>query len=340
MGSPIRVLVVDDSNFVRKRLARGLSADPDIEVVGLAEDAFAARRLLEEVEVDVMTLDVEMPKLNGLDFLRQLMPVRPMPVVMVSSLTREGASVTLASLAAGAVDFVGKPTDASDDEAGFMAVLCDKVKCASRANLKGSRDLAPQKATARQSASGQVILIGASTGGPDALTHVMEAMPADGPPVLIVQHMPARYTPRLAEQLDRASDMNVVHATDGDPLEPGKALLAPGGMHMTLRSVAGGLCIGCRVSDKVNGHIPSVDVLFHSAVEVLGRKAIGVVLTGMGDDGARGLLALREAGARTLAQDEATSIVFGMPKAAEALGAAERMVPLDGVARAIFELVE
>ena len=248
--------------------------------------------------------------------------------------------MTLACLAAGAVDFVGKPTDASDDEAGFMRVLREKVKGAFRANLSGSRNLKASKASPRPSATGQVVLIGASTGGPDALNLVMESMPAASPPVLIVQHMPARYTPRLVEQLDRISDMRIVHGSDGEPLEPGKAILAPGGMHMGLRGSGTGLSVTCSVSDKVNGHIPSADVLFESAAEVLGRRAIGVVLTGMGDDGARGLLALREAGARTFAQDEATSVVFGMPKAAQALGAAEKLVPLDRVADSIFEMIQ
>jgi len=341
MGQPIRVLIVDDSGFVRKRLHRGLSRDPDIEVVGMAVDAFDAKDKLAELNPDVMTLDVEMPKLNGLDFLRQIMPVKPMPVIMVSSLTKEGASVTLSALAAGAVDFVAKPSGPSDSEADFMAVLCSKVHAASRANVsalsrKRNVETAPIQTVGD---SNRVICIGSSTGGPEALVELLSAFPADAPPTVIVQHMPARYTPQLAKQLDRASPMRVTEAANGDRLESGHVYVAPGGMHAKLQSVGNHLEIACYPGEKKNGHIPSVDVLFESAAEVLGRRCVATILTGMGDDGAVGLGKVRDAGGRTLAEDESTCVVFGMPKAAQAAGSVEKVVPLPKMARAVLELV-
>lgn len=342
MGRPIRVLVVDDSDFVRQRIADGLELDPDIEVVGVARDALSARRLLGSLEVDVMTLDIEMPTLNGLDFLRQLMPVNPVPVVMVSSFTREGTSVTMASLAAGAVDFAEKPARGGAEEKRFLEQLRTKVRAAATANLGALRPVIseqPERIASTQPGGRYVVAIGASTGGPEALHQVFERLPADSPPIVVVQHMPARYTPKLAAQLDRCSGMEVRHASDGEEVAPGVALVAPGGEHMRIALDRHRLRVACGPGEPVNGHVPSVDVLFHSVAEVLGRRTIGVLLTGMGADGADGLGAMRAAGARTLAQDEETSVVFGMPKAAHERGAAERLVALPLVAQTIFELI-
>ncbi|HPG24684.1 MAG: chemotaxis response regulator protein-glutamate methylesterase [Spirochaetaceae bacterium] len=344
MGRPVRVLVVDDSAFVRKRLSIGLEADPDIEVVGAAEDAFVAKRMLDELEVDVMTLDVEMPGLNGLDFLRRLMGVRPLPVVMVSSLTQEGAGATLACLAAGAVDFVAKPSGPGEAEGEFLTTLRSKIHTAAAANLAAVRHGIASGGGARLvapiSSDRMTLCIGASTGGPEALAQVLERMPADAPATLIVQHMPGRYTPRLAQQLDRICAMEVREARTGDRLERGRVLLAPGGYQMRLLAGSDGVSICCTDEEKVNGHSPSVDVLFTSAARVLGPNCVAVVMTGMGEDGARGLAALRAAGARTFAQDRETSVVFGMPKAAQAAGGAERLVPLGKIAETLIGMAD
>jgi two-component system chemotaxis response regulator CheB len=339
---PIRVLVVDDSALVRALMSELLGDDPGIEVVGTASDPYIAREKIKQLAPDVLTLDVEMPRMDGLTFLRNLMRLRPMPVLMVSSLTEAGASVTLDALALGAVDFIAKPKiDVARGLAGYGPMLVEKVRQA--ANARVAR-IAPADAAATPPLQGPIgyrtterlLAIGASTGGTEAIREVLEQMPADAPATVIVQHIPAAFSGPFAERLDRHSRMTVMEATDQQPLLAGHAYVAPGGRH--LRVVRSGARWICRLGDDdpVRRHRPSVDVLFESVAAHAGRNATAALLTGMGDDGAAGLLSLRRAGARTLAQDEASSVIWGMPGAAVALGAADEVVPLEQVARRLL----
>ena len=338
---PVRVLVIDDSALVRKLMAELLSADPRIEVVGTAADPFIAREKIKQLAPDVLTLDVEMPRMDGLTFLRNLMRLRPMPVVMVSSLTERGAQVTLDALALGAVDFVAKPRiDVARGLAGHAQVLCEKVRQAAGARV---HRLLPERAAAPP-ASGPIgyrttdrlLAIGASTGGTEAIRSVLAAMPADAPATVIAQHIPAPFSGPFAQRLDRHSRLTVVEASDGEQLLAGHAYVAPGGRHLRVRR--GGARWYCELGDDdpVRGHRPSVDVLFESVARHAGGNAAAALLTGMGDDGARGLLALRNAGATTFAQDQASSVIWGMPGAAVTLGAAQHVVSLDEVAAALL----
>ncbi len=349
MSGRIRVLVVDDSALVRQILSQGLASDPAIEVVGSAADAYQARDLILQLRPDVLTLDVEMPRMNGVEFLRRLMPQYPVPVVMVSSLTQRGQQVTIDALAAGAVDFVPKPS--SNMAVGVQAMLLElraKVKMAATANVGHWRRTSPQQSAGRQvgiprqpaGAERKLIAIGASTGGTEAIKEVLEKFPATTPPVVIVQHMPAGFTRIFAERLDSLCAMEVKEAEDGDLVAPGRVLIAPGGLHMRVRRVGGQVRVSCGAGDKVSGHCPSVDVLMHSVAEQLGRDAVGVMLTGMGGDGAEGMVAMRRAGARNIAQDEASCVVFGMPNVAFQKGGAEKLVPLDRIAAEVFRLLE
>ncbi len=340
-GYPIRVLIVDDSALVRQILAKGLSADPDIEVVGCAPDPYAARDMIVSLKPDVMTLDVEMPRMDGLEFLQKLMPQHPMPVVMVSSLTKRGVQTTFDAMAAGAVDFVSKP--ASDVGRGLPAMmneLREKVHAASRANMSAwrsaSRRTRPTEFVSTRRAlaesTDKIIAMGASTGGTEAITSVLSEYPPDMPGVVIVQHMPAGYTKRFAERLDEDCAMHVKEAQEGDRVQAGTVLLAPGDRHVVVRRQGGIYRVELGDQERVSGHRPSVDVLFASVAKEVGANAVGVLLTGMGHDGADGLLAMRTAGAHTVAQDEATSVVFGMPKVAIEKGGAERVAPLVEIA--------
>jgi two-component system chemotaxis response regulator CheB len=340
-GRPIRVLIVDDSALVRQVLTQALGADPDIEVVGAAPDPYVARDRIKALDPDVLTLDVEMPRMDGLTFLAKLMRARPMPVIMVSSLTETGCATTLSALELGAVDFVTKPSVGRRDAlAELAAEIVAKVKAAASARV-GPRHRPPAPAAASGPAAPMfrtthaVIVVGASTGGTEALRDVLGALPPAAPGIVVVQHMPERFTRAFAERLDKLCAVRVKEAEDGDRLLPGHALIAPGNHH--LRVVRDGASVRARVTmeEPVNRHRPSVDVLFHSAASVLGANAVGVILTGMGDDGARGLLAMRQAGARTIAQDEASCVVFGMPRAAIELGAAEQVVPLARIAQTV-----
>jgi len=335
MGArPVRVLIVDDSALVRTLMSELLGADPGIEVVGTAADPYIARDKIKRLAPDVLTLDIEMPRMDGLTFLRNLMRLRPMPVLMVSSLTESGASVTLDALALGAVDFVSKPrVDVARGLVEYGALLAEKVKLAARARVSY---IAPSPAV-REGPIGyrtteRLLAIGASTGGTEAIREVLEQMPADAPATVIVQHIPAAFSGPFAERLDRHSRMTVVQAQDQQPLLPGHAYVAPGGRH--LRVARSGSRWICRLGDDdpVRRHRPSVDVLFESVAAHAGRNACAALLTGMGDDGAVGLLALRRAGAVPIAQDEASSVVWGMPGAAVALGAVDEVVPLGQVA--------
>ena len=338
-GARVRVLVVDDSALIRQLMTELLSADPGIEVVGAAADPFIARDKIKQLNPDVLTLDVEMPRMDGLTFLQNLMRLRPMPVVMVSSLTEAGATVTLDALALGAVDFVTKPSiDVARGLAEYAAVLQAKVKAAAKARvarveLRAAND-APSAMSYRT--TDRLIAIGASTGGTEAIREVLSAMPADAPAIVIAQHIPAQFSGPFAERLDRNSRMTVMEAADGQQIMPGHAYVAPGGRH--LRVQRSGARWVCRLGDDapVSGHRPSVDVLFDSVAAQAGRNASAALLTGMGDDGARGMLALRDAGAATLAQDQASSVVWGMPGAAVARGAAQQVVPLHEVAHRLL----
>ena len=334
--SVARVLVVDDSLTMRNLISAALRQDPEIEVVGTAADPIEARAAIKALNPDVITLDVEMPNMNGLEFLEKIMRLRPMPVVMVSTLTAAGTDVTLAALEIGAVDAVAKPAVARADAFGELVT---KVRAAARSRVRARGD-APAAAVAPRSYvvdPSHILAIGASTGGVEALVTILSGFPADCPATVITQHMPASFTTSFAARLDRICAPTVTEARDGDLLKPGHVYLAPGGVaHL---EVSSGPTPRCRLvaSDPVNGHRPSVDVMFE-AVARLKRPMTGVILTGMGKDGAQGLMAMRQAGARTLGQDEATCVVYGMPRAAFELGAVERQLPLHRLSPAILDL--
>ena len=343
MKKAVRVLVVDDSALVREILSSGLNADPDIQVVGTATDPFNARDKIVKLHPDVLTLDVEMPRMDGVDFLRQLMPQFPLPVVMVSALTERGQKITLEALDSGAVDFVTKPsTNLAQGLQTMMVQLCAKVKIAATANVshwkgrKPGRKVKQAIGHALTASTNQAIIIGASTGGTEAIREVVTRFPVTTPGVVIVQHMPAGFTRLFAERLNELAQMQVKEAQDGDSVIPGRVLVAPGEMHLEVIRSGGSYKVKCAPGEKVNGHCPSVEVLMNSAAKALGKHAVGVMLTGMGRDGAKGLKAMRETGARTMAQDEKTSVVFGMPKVAWDIGAAERLVPLDKIADTVL----
>jgi len=348
VARPIRVIVVDDSALVRDILAHGLAMDPAIEVVAKASDPYVARDQIIKHRPDVLTLDVEMPRMDGVEFLRRLMPQYPLPVVMVSALTQRGKQITLDALDAGAVDFVSKPgTDVARGLSNMMMELRTKVKIASTANVshwKSKRAAPPVRSTVTSSAlaesTDKVIAIGASTGGTEAIKDVVVPLPAACPGVVIVQHMPAGFTKMYAERLNTLCAMEVKEAETGDRVMPGRILLAPGDYHMTILRSGGVYRVDCSKGEKVCGHCPSVEVMMNSVAKNVGANAVGVMLTGMGSDGAGGMLAMREAGARTLAQDEASSVVFGMPKVAYEGGGAERLVPLEKIAGEVLALVQ
>ena len=348
MAHKVRVLVVDDSALVRQILSSGLAMDPGIEVVGTASDPYMARDKIVELRPDVLTLDVEMPRMDGVEFLRRLMPQYPLPVVMVSSLTQKGKQITIDALEAGAVDFVAKPTtDMARGLAAMMLELRSKVKIASTANVshwKSKRATLPRREPAPGSgalaeSTDKVIAIGASTGGTEAIKKVITQFPSTMPGVVIVQHMPAGFTKMFSDRLNQLCAMEVKEAASGDRIMPGRILVAPGGLHMRVRRSGGIYQVVCEAGEKVSGHCPSVDVLMHSVAEQVGANAVGVMLTGMGSDGASGMLAMRQAGARNIAQDEATSVVFGMPKVAYDKGGAERLLPIDDMADEVIRLL-
>jgi two-component system chemotaxis response regulator CheB len=342
---PFKVLIVDDSALMRQILAEILNHAPEITVVGTAPDPLIAWDKIRKLQPDVLTLDVDMPRMDGLTFLEKLMRARPMPVVMVSSLTEKGCQTTMRALELGAIDFVAKPkVDVASGTVELAREIVEKVKTAARAKVRGLRRSPPPAPTGARPAqhllqtTHKVVCIGASTGGTEALYDVLTELPGDIPGIAIVQHMPAGFTRSFAERLDKACQIRVKEAQDGDRILQGHALLAPGGLHMAVKRVGASHIVRVGPGQPVNRHCPSVDILFRSAARHLGDNAIGVILTGMGNDGAAGLLAMRQAGARTVAEDESTCVVFGMPREAIALGAAEEVVPLTDVAGRILAL--
>lgn len=343
----IRVLVVDDSALVRTILSQGLAQDPGIEVVGAASDPYVARDMIVKHRPDVLTLDVEMPRMDGVEFLRRLMPQYPLPVIMVSALTQKGKRITIEALEAGAVDVVPKPSaNVAQSLSDMMMELRTKVKIASTANVSHWKNRRPEErpqiigmTKSLAESTDKVIAIGASTGGTEAIRLVIERFPAIAPGVVIVQHMPAGFTRAFAERLNMLCLMEVKEAESGDRIMPGRILIAPGDYHLKVRRSGGFYYADCLAGEKVNGHCPSVDVMMQSVAEHVGANAVGVMLTGMGHDGAEGMLEMRRAGARTMAQDEQSCIVFGMPKCAYDRGGAESLVPLDKIAQTVLSYI-
>jgi two-component system, chemotaxis family, protein-glutamate methylesterase/glutaminase len=349
MNRKIRVLIVDDSASVRQTLADILVSDPEIEIMGTASDPFVAARRIQQEMPDVITLDVEMPRMDGITFLRKIMAQRPVPVVMCSSLTEAGSETLMQALEAGAVDVIVKPRiDAAQFLQESRVRICDVVKAAARARLGGhlrpraDRPRGPEKkltadvilpppvaghAMARTTET--VICMGASTGGTESLRVVLETLPAASPGIVIVQHMPEKFTEAFARRLNGLCEMEVKEAADGDTVLRGRVLIAPGDKHTLLQRSGARYYVQVKDGPLVSRHRPSVDVLFRSAARYAGANAVGIIMTGMGDDGARGLKEMKEAGAFTIAQDEATCVVFGMPKEAIALGAVDKVLPLD-----------
>jgi two-component system chemotaxis response regulator CheB len=353
----IRVLVVDDSALVRKILMEVLNAAPDVEVVGTASDPFMARDRIKELNPDVLTLDVEMPRMDGLTFLSNLMRLRPMPVVMVSSLTEQGAETTLKALELGAIDFVSKPKiDLAGTLADFGGEILAKIRIAAGARVMArTTPVSPARIAPKYSADAvipanaggkmlrttdRIIAIGASTGGTEAIREVLMGLPADCPAIVIAQHIPEAFSLPFTKRMDSLAAMSVVEPSDGQYIMPGHVYIAPGSKHLLVER--DGARYRCRLNNgpPVNRHCPSVDVLFRSVAQNVGPNAVGVILTGMGDDGARGLKEMLDAGARTMAQDEASSVVWGMPGAAVKLGGAQDVLPLGRVAENIMRLAQ
>jgi two-component system chemotaxis response regulator CheB len=337
-------LVVDDSALIRQLLTTLLSADPEIEVVGTADDPYVARDRIKALNPDVITLDVEMPHMDGITFLRKIMTLRPMPVIMISTLTQAGADTTLEALEIGAVDFIAKPSnDAANALTALAGELQAKVKAAARTRIatRAAMAAAPARSIARSVPSnGKIVAIGASTGGVEALKAVLIRLPADCPPIVITQHMPPRFTAAFAQRLNRECPMTITEAADQDPIEPGHVYIAPGSHHLQVTKVGGQYRCALDDGPSVSGHRPSVDVLFRSVARTVGKSAIGVILTGMGKDGAEGLLELRNAGGQTIGQDEASSLIYGMPHVAFERGAVMRQHSLNQVADAILDACE
>jgi len=342
MTAPVRVLIVDDSAVMRQLLSTLLAEDPEIEVVGTAPDPLVARDRIKMLNPDVITLDVEMPHMDGVSFLRKIMTLRPMPVVMISTLTKAGAEVTLEALEIGAIDFIAKPaTNQAAEMAALATELQTKVKNAARVKVGARRSTPVAPKPARREtfvpSGDKIVLIGASTGGVEALKIVLMGLPANCPPVLITQHMPPRFTAAFAERLNRECPVKVSEAKHDDPLEVGHVYIAPGSHHLEL--VRKGLGYACAIHDgaPVSGHRPSVDVLFRSGAKIAGPKIVSAILTGMGKDGAEGMLELHKAGAITIGQDEHSSLIYGMPRAAFERGAVQTQFPLDHIAEAILD---
>jgi len=341
----IRVLIVDDSAVVRKVMTEELSRFEDIEVIGTAVDPYVARDKIVALKPDVITLDLEMPRMDGLSFLAKLMKHYPLPVVVLSSLTPKNSENALTALDLGAVDVLCKPGAAYTIK-GISRNLAQAIRAAAAAKVQ-TRPVKAEVPTAAAKTSGllaqtthKVIAIGASTGGTKAIEAVLQAMPANSPGTVIVQHMPEHFTTSFAQRLDEICQVEVREASDNDRIVPGKALIAPGNRHLVLNRRGGTYFVNIKDGPRVHYQRPSVDVLFHSVAKSAGRNAVGVILTGMGADGAKGMLAMKTSGARTLAQDEASCIVFGMPREAIRLGAADQILPLSKIAAGIIHALK
>jgi len=338
----IRVLIVDDSALVRQLLTDLLGRAADIQVVGAAPDPYIAREKIKAMQPDVLTLDVEMPRMDGLTFLDNLMRLRPMPVIMVSSLTRQGADTTMRALELGAVDFVAKPAiGIAEGLSGYAEEIVHKVRAAAAARVQRQRPAGDGPAEPRAPltirTTDQVLAVGASTGGTEAIRDLLAVVPPDSPPIVVAQHIPPGFSASFAKRLDSQSAMSVAEAVDGAQLLPGHVYVAPGDHHLEVARSGARYYTRVHRGDPVNRHRPSVDVLFESVATACGRNAAGALLTGMGRDGARGLLAMRTAGAMTLAQDEATSVVWGMPGAAAQIDAVDHLLPLDAIAGVLLD---
>ncbi len=349
MGRKTRVLIVDDSALVRQTLAEVLASDPEIEVMGAASDPFVAAERLREAVPDVITLDVEMPRMDGITFLRKIMSQHPLPVVICSSLAGQGSVTAMEAMEAGAVDIIAKPQMGSKQFIEESRIrICDAVKAAAKARLRPIADkravppkytadaiLAPANGKALSQTTEKVVAVGASTGGTEALRVLLQAMPHDAPGLVIVQHMPENFTAAFAKRLDGLCRITVKEAAQGDSVIPGRALIAPGNRHVLLKRSGARYYVEIKDGPLVCRHRPSVDVLFRSAARYAGENAVGVIMTGMGDDGARGLLEMKEAGAYTIAQDEKTSVVFGMPAEAIKRQAQDTILPLEAIAQGV-----
>lgn len=347
----IRVLVIDDSALMRKLLTEIINAAPDLEVVGAAPDAAVAREMIKALNPDVLTLDVQMPGMDGLEFLEKLMRLRPMPVVMVSAFTRAGSETTLKALELGAVDYIAKPrAETAQRLEEYGHELADKIRAARSARLRFRASLpataaatsttaaAPAVVRAMPGSNGRVIFLGASTGGTEAIKEFLLGMPANCPPILIVQHMPETFTASFAARLNSLCQPTVLEAKGGEKVMPGTVYIAPGHSHLLVRRTAAGMVTELSQAEPVNRHRPSVDVLFDAAAALMGNQAVGVILTGMGKDGAQGLLRMRQAGAKTFGQDETSCVVYGMPREAFLVGAVEEVASLDDMARRVLML--
>lgn len=343
MVNPIRVLVVDDSATAREVIREILSKHEDIEIVGTAPDAYIARDKVLQLKPDVITLDVEMPRMDGVQFLRKLMQYVPIPVVMVSSLTRKGAKITLDALDAGAVDFVEKPHSYIHDHGDTIAEeLVNKIRIAAKAKVTprtSSKAVTQASMNALAETTKKVIVIGASTGGTQALTELLKRFPRNSPGVLVVQHMPGSFTGPFAERLNDVCAVDVKEASNNDRVQVGQVLIAPGNYHMVLRRSGGNYYVQVGDGKTVSGHKPSVDVLFNSAAKSAGANVLGIILTGMGGDGAKGMKNMHDNGAKTIAQDEKSCVVFGMPKVAIQLGGVDHILPLDKIADKAMSLI-
>ena len=345
MKNKIKVLVVDDSAVVRKVFREEISRENDMDVVGTAPDPYVARDKIVKLKPDVVTLDIEMPRMDGITFLKKLMRHYPLPVIIVSSLTKKGGNLAMEALSLGAVEVMSKPSGAYS--VGEMGVqLVDKIRAVARLKVSSREERPSKKSIKTKVASkalaettNKIIAIGASTGGTEALKTVLTGMPPNAPGTLVVQHMPANFTTSFAERLNELSAMTIKEAKDGDSLVNGVALLAPGNYHMLLKRSGARYYVQVKKGPLVHHQRPAVDVLFHSVANYAGSNAIGVILTGMGTDGALGLLKMKEAGARTVAQNEKSCIVFGMPKEAIKLGAADKVVPLNSVGKTVLDMI-
>ncbi|HIJ54994.1 MAG TPA: chemotaxis response regulator protein-glutamate methylesterase [Deltaproteobacteria bacterium] len=347
MKKNVGVLIVDDSAIVRKVLSEGLSRERGIEVVGTAPDPYVARDKIVKLKPDVITLDIEMPRMDGITFLKKLMKYYPLPVIIVSSLTQRGSKLALEALSNGALEVISKPTGSYS--VGDMSVqLADKIKAVFHAKMPSLNQTeintvsvrTGTQARAMTATTNKIIAIGASTGGTEAIKTVLTGMPHNSPGIVIVQHMPAQFTTSFAERLDSLCAISVKEAEDGESVVNGKALIAPGNYHMLLRRSGARYYVQVKTGAMVHHQRPSVDVLFKSVADYAGQNAVGVILTGMGADGAAGMLKMKEAGARTIAQDEKSCVVFGMPKEAIKMGGAEKVVALNHISQTSLDFVE